>query len=203
MTTKSLGGRVYILRDPYHKDALIKIGRTKMDPEERARELSRATGVPHGFEVMFEEDVSDCTLAETLVHQKLSKYRINPRREFFRLPLKNAIRVVFTVCIEMNKEPAGGLEQRLVLYVTEAALKQKVLEKLRSMINRAHGGGNVVVHIFIGFEDGPGVQLRLADGFKVIVTPALLQNIKKLPGVEDLDLIVREQPRRSGHSIAF
>lgn len=83
-------GYIYILRNPLHKDALVKIGFTRTSSELRASALSKSTGVPYEYEVIYEEEVIDCELAERIIHERLHLYRVNPRREFFLLPLKDA-----------------------------------------------------------------------------------------------------------------
>src|SRR6266446_3877164 len=82
-------GNIYILFNPGLKN-LVKIGKTRRSPDERADELS-STGVPHRFVVVYEHGVSDCDKAEQEIHEALVKYRINKNREFFRLSVKEAI----------------------------------------------------------------------------------------------------------------
>jgi len=83
-------GYVYILYNPSMPD-LIKIGKTFRPPIERAKEISGATGVPEPFVIAFEIFSEQHQLLEQTVHQRLAKYRKNPRREFFHYPLKDAI----------------------------------------------------------------------------------------------------------------
>ena len=52
---------------------LVKVGMTTKDPEERAREISSATGVPTPYLVGFSVPVADCTAAENYAHQALSQ----------------------------------------------------------------------------------------------------------------------------------
>lgn len=72
---------------------LLKIGKTTRSPEERAKELSSATGVPTSFFVAYQEAVSDCDAAERYVHALLGQkgFRVAENREFFDVPLKDAI----------------------------------------------------------------------------------------------------------------
>ena len=76
---------------------LVKIGRS-VHPEERRRELSRGTSVPVPFALVHKQRVRCCARAEREIHSRLGAYRLNPRREFFRIPVVNAIRVVDEVC---------------------------------------------------------------------------------------------------------
>lgn len=86
-------GYVYILISPAFPD-LLKIGMTTRTPEERAKELSKGTGLPASFVVAYSEFVNNCSLAESLIHQKLVKHRYMQNREFFKLSLKDAIRTI-------------------------------------------------------------------------------------------------------------
>ncbi len=83
-------GYIYVLINPSMK-GLLKIGKTKRPPEERAVELSKGTGVPSEYVVAFDEFVIDCDLVERLIHKELAQYRISKDREFFKIPLKIAI----------------------------------------------------------------------------------------------------------------
>jgi hypothetical protein len=53
------------------------------------------------FDVAYEEEVEDSFLAESILHQQLTNYRYDKRREFFRLPLKSAIEIVRKVVASM------------------------------------------------------------------------------------------------------
>ncbi len=44
--------------------------------------------------VAYEVPVLDCRLAEQKIHERLSAYRVRDKREFFSLPLKDAIKIV-------------------------------------------------------------------------------------------------------------
>lgn len=91
----SESGSVYVLFNPSMPN-LVKIGQTKRSPEERAKEISSSTGVPVPFVVAYEASFHDCREAEHYIHQLLEAkgYRISPTREFFELPLKDAIDAV-------------------------------------------------------------------------------------------------------------
>ena len=75
-------GTVYILLNPKFPD-LIKIGRTSRDPNKRVKELSRQTGVPADFIIIYDELVNNCEEIETLMHDKFAGYREVRNKEFF------------------------------------------------------------------------------------------------------------------------
>jgi hypothetical protein len=94
-------GHVYILLNST-MPGLLKIGMTSRTPEERARELSQVTGVPVPYSVAYSEEVIDCEAAERLIHSRLADYQVNRDREFFHLPLRDAIRELMQIAHEIG-----------------------------------------------------------------------------------------------------
>lgn len=84
-------GFVYILLNPAFP-SLIKIGETERDSVTRALELSRQTGVPADYIVLYDELVSDCKKVESILHEQFAAYRSKRNKEFFSLPAKEAIK---------------------------------------------------------------------------------------------------------------
>ena len=76
-------GLIYIQRCPGHVLNLYKIGLTRRSVEGRSKELSSATGVPLPFGVLASWSVGNCAKIESLAHERLQKFRVNSRREFF------------------------------------------------------------------------------------------------------------------------
>ena len=60
-------GYVYVLINP-SLNGIVKIGKTQNNPDERAKELSSATGVPTPFFVAYSSYFKDSNAAETFVH---------------------------------------------------------------------------------------------------------------------------------------
>ena len=73
---------------------LVKVGFTDGCPYARARQLSNATGVAHPFEVAWARECYAPRTVEFDVHQRLSRYRVNRRREFFRCDVETAKREI-------------------------------------------------------------------------------------------------------------
>ena len=82
------------LRSAAHELDVYKIGFTRRNAEQRAKEISSATGVPLPFGVIMRWDVGQCAVIEREVHDKLVNRRINPAREFFRATLQEIHEVV-------------------------------------------------------------------------------------------------------------
>lgn len=84
-------GFIYIMYNPGYQEDLLKIGKTKRSSKIRGQELSRPTGVPGNFIVAQEWLVDYCDLVERVIHEEFNQYRYNRNREFFNIPLINAI----------------------------------------------------------------------------------------------------------------
>ena len=80
-------GFVYCLANDSFPD-LYKIGCTERSPQQRADDLSRATGVPSEFVVLGYIECANFQQVEREIHRRLENYRPNDRREFFKAPLE-------------------------------------------------------------------------------------------------------------------
>jgi hypothetical protein len=86
-------GFVYVLINP-SIDGQVKIGLTTVTSEKRAVQLSSSSGVPTPFIVVYDELVSDCEEVERRLHTRFAGYRVNRNREFFRIPIKEAVKAL-------------------------------------------------------------------------------------------------------------
>jgi hypothetical protein len=87
-------GYIYVMRSAAHEKNVFKVGLTRRDSETRSKELSRSTSSPDHFLVVEDWEVSDCVLAEKLIHERLDEYRVNPKREYFKAPYKVIFKVI-------------------------------------------------------------------------------------------------------------
>lgn len=87
-------GVVYILRCTLMADEVYKVGWTSGTAKERAAELSGATGVPTAFIVVEAWKHVDPRGLEKNIHALLDQYRLNDRREFFKLPYSALRRII-------------------------------------------------------------------------------------------------------------
>lgn len=109
-------GFIYALKNRSYGDHLIKIGRTRRRPDDRARELyNGSSGVPEKFDVALYCEVDDCEVAEKRIHDILSCYRQNKSREFFVMSLRAAKIVVGRVCREVNGRPVDETDGECVV----------------------------------------------------------------------------------------
>lgn len=96
-------GFIYVMRSAAHSKDIFKIGITKRSTDVRADELSRTTGSPDKFLVVQEWEVADYVKAEKMIHETLSKYRINPKREFFQAPYNEIFKAIDRIILDLKQ----------------------------------------------------------------------------------------------------
>ena len=101
-THNSARGFIYVMRSGAHGKDIFKVGLTTRTSELRSDELSRTTSSPDKFMVMQDWEVSDCQKAERLIHERLSEFRVNPAREFFKAPYRVIFKVIDQVISEIE-----------------------------------------------------------------------------------------------------
>lgn len=84
---------VYILENEL-MPGLLKIGYTKLLPEERAKQISSSTGVATPFKVSYAFQCFNAEGLERELHKFFEEYRVSNNREFFRLSLDEAQKAV-------------------------------------------------------------------------------------------------------------
>ncbi len=90
-------GVIYILRSASHSNDIYKIGLTRRDVSLRAKEVGSTTGVPLPFGVLASWEVGNCSEVEKEVHSHLKDYRINTKREFFRVSLSTIVSAIHEI----------------------------------------------------------------------------------------------------------
>ena len=96
-------GIVYVLTNPA-MPGLVKIGQTTNEISNRLNELN-TTGVPFPFDCLFACEVDDYKLVERSLHEAFNPYRVNPKREFFRIYPEQAI-VILRMLAKKDVTPA-------------------------------------------------------------------------------------------------
>lgn len=172
-------GKIYILRNSCFRDAIVKIGRTGQISEKRAKEISGSTGVPSEFEVLYEEDVFDTHTAEKLIHSKLKDQRVNVKREFFELPLKTAVKVVFETCLEVNRNCSREASTRILIAINENS--ETLVQQMTEIFSKFKGG-NMSVHFLYESKNAKAL-LKAGKEWDVVLSPELINELKKLKGI--------------------
>lgn len=96
--TQRKEGYIYIMTSasvPY-----LKIGQTTLDPNTRAAQLSASTSAATPFHVAYVRKVPNCNLAERMIHAALEPHRVSDNREFFKVSLFEAARVLDALLVE-------------------------------------------------------------------------------------------------------
>jgi hypothetical protein len=83
--------------------------------------------------VVYDAIVTDCEAAERLVHAMLEGQRVNPRREFFRTSLYDAIKAVRAAEEKYPPDSDGGDSEREILPELEQSMRQWLRQDLVSV----------------------------------------------------------------------
>lgn len=148
-------GFVYVLANSA-MPGLFKVGRTERDVEERARELSTATGLPVPFIIVYEQGFDDCLAAEAFVHAYLEVrgYRTTNNREFFNAPCVEIIKAlsayaltsVATVSTDDKVETVVGALIRFHVELGRLPLRDEVdheiVKQISTFVDAAKGTPN-------------------------------------------------------------
>ena len=84
---------VYVLSNPA-QPGILKIGYTSNTPEERARQLSNATGVALPYVVEYAYSCWNGLELEKDIHERLNEYRLTKQREFFQVDLDEVKEII-------------------------------------------------------------------------------------------------------------
>jgi len=103
--TGKRAGQIYIMRNPTLSKNIFKIGYTRKSSAERAKQLSN-TSIPDKHYVAQQWHVKDCVKAEQLIHEELSIFRIDSRREYFEIEYDKAIETILNICTKVNSYEA-------------------------------------------------------------------------------------------------
>jgi len=101
---------------------LVKIGRTANSVVERLTDLSRSTAIPLAFECYFAAEVENAAALEKKLHELFSEFRINPKREFFKVDPE---KIVLAISIGQYKEITPAMAE-------VDADEQEALEKAKA-----------------------------------------------------------------------
>lgn len=97
-------GTVYVMRNAQHPKETYKIGFTTKTSDDRAAQLGGTSGQPDGFAIVQDWQVKSPRLVEKEVHNRLRTYRVNDRREFFRLDYREIRKCIEEVIRELAAE---------------------------------------------------------------------------------------------------
>jgi S-DNA-T family DNA segregation ATPase FtsK/SpoIIIE len=125
---------IYILENTL-MPGLVKIGRTERSVSERVGELSSHTGVPTSFTVVKEYAVENSVEAEKKIHERLSDFRVNDNREFFKMEAEDAMDIIESMLpkpdTRRDYEREDEMVARAIPIVVKAGMaRPRILEEM-------------------------------------------------------------------------
>lgn len=149
---------VYVLTNEA-MPGIVKIGLTTDSVEARLASLNSHSGVPLPFECFFAAEVESCSRVEKILHQLFSEYRINPKREFFRIDPE---KVVLAISIGPFKDatPATVIADQ---DDKDALAKEKARRPRIKLSALGIGVGEILV-----FSRDSSVTAQVVDNNKVL-----------------------------------
>jgi len=112
MTSSPTAGFIYVFSNSAYPGC-IKIGKTTRLPGNRAMELSTSTAALAQFVIehswFVKKDLSDI---EKTIHDQLIEFRVNTHREFFRLPVSDAIEKIGNIIADIDSIKWAGIKYR-------------------------------------------------------------------------------------------
>lgn len=107
-------GYVYVMSNP-SMPALYKIGFTTRPMEERLQEANQPnTWIPTPFLLEFAKFVVNPQQKESTIHKILTKERVSPNREFFRVDLDHVKLLFDLMDTTQTPEPEPDTESRMI-----------------------------------------------------------------------------------------
>jgi len=168
-------GWVYVLSNQAHPH-LLKIGFSTDTPASRAIGISASTGVPFSFVVEFKIYVAECGGLEAAVHRELSRYRINQRREFFKVTVDEAARCISRVAARFARDDT------LVAFIREAGKFRRVRAweiTSRAARNKRTGYLEITYDNDLSFLSDQTYRLPIGQTYRLPIGPDIKVIAKK------------------------
>ncbi len=147
---------VYVLTNPSIPD-IVKIGMTT-DLTTRMRSLYNSS-VPVPFECYFACTVNDMSFVEKQLHDGFDDFRVNPKREFFRVDPERVVSILKMVMIE-DVTPKED--------IVEDEIDQRSLDKEKKVRGRFNFDMiNVPVGSILTFVKDPTITSVVIDKHKI------------------------------------
>jgi TPR repeat protein len=136
-------GYIYVLINA-SLNGIVKIGKTQNTPNELAKELSSAMGVPTPFDVAYSSYFKDCDAGEVFVHTRLENNRLADNKEFFQISVQQAIETVREAerSLGITSEPTTNKDLKFLQMATKPLSPWKVI--FHSANAYSYGLGNTI-----------------------------------------------------------
>lgn len=172
---------VYVLQNEA-MPGLIKIGITHDEQVDKRLQTLYSTGVPLPFECIWAGEVDDCAEIESLIHNAFSDFRINPKREFFKLKPERVIPLLRKLA---SAEIMTNKVEKMFNGSVSVAEKEAVKQFHRPMLDFKEMGISVGDELL--YEKDPTIKVTVISNKKInfegkeYSLSALTKKIRKLP----------------------
>ena len=172
---------VYVLQNEA-MPGLIKIGITHDEQVDKRLQTLYTTGVPLPFECIWAGEVDDCAEIERLIHNAFSDFRINPKREFFKLKPERVIPLLKKLA---SAEIMANKVEKMFNGSISVAEKEAVKQFHRPMLDFKEMGISVGDELL--YEKDPTIRVTVISNKKInfegkeYSLSALTKKIRKLP----------------------
>ena len=152
-------GIVYLLTNPA-MPGIVKIGKTTNEnPQVRIDQLY-TTGVPVPFECALAVKVPDESKIEEALHIAFGPYRINPRREFFKIETEQAV-VILRLIGSEDVTPSVNAENEATMDKIDKESREKLSRSRRPNLHFEE----------MGIPIGSLIQCLRTEEFATVVGP--------------------------------
>ena len=172
---------VYVLQNEA-MPGLIKIGITHDEQVDKRLQTLYTTGVPLPFECIWAGEVDNCAEIESLIHNAFSDFRINPKREFFKLKPERVIPLLKKLA---SAEIMANKVEKMFNGSVSVAEKEAVKQFHRPMLDFKEMGISVGDELL--YEKDPTIRVTVISNKKInfegkeYSLSALTKKIRKLP----------------------
>jgi hypothetical protein len=118
---------IYIFSNSQYPE-IVKVGKTNIHPEVRAKQLSSQTGSVGKWQAEWYMVVPDAEIAEKTAHYLLKEFREDPKKEFFKISILKAAGIIEKKLVEFFEIKKteiwkGNVLQEIELKIAQAKLK--------------------------------------------------------------------------------
>lgn len=185
MTEKQI---VYVLSNESMPN-IVKIGKTtQKDVEQRMSQLY-STGVPTPFRCEYAVEVKDCHKTEQALHIAFDPYRINPKREFFKIAAEQAIAILKLLG---NKDMTPNVENQLNSNVSE--VEKNSVKKLYRKPPMDYSVMNIPLGSKLVYINDESIKVEIISNKKVLYNNKEMGLTKANMLVQDLDYNIQPSP---------
>jgi hypothetical protein len=169
---------------------LVKIGKTTQEDISTRMSQLYSTGIPVPFECIYAVEVDDGTTVESALHVGFGPYRINPKREFFKIDPEQAIAILSLLgpnnaINEVTKELEENISQA----------ERDSGEKLKKRPNMDFIEMGLQKEDLLYFVDDESITVEIYDNKKIKYKDKITSLTKVTKEIMNLDYAIQPSPK--------